>query len=56
MKAQLKAATCDLCDAEGKRDSPLPRCVTSCPHEAAGRYTGDQLLQAVLKKRGTEGI
>jgi Fe-S-cluster-containing hydrogenase component 2/CRP-like cAMP-binding protein len=56
MKAQLKAATCDLCDAKGERDSPLPRCVTSCPHEAAGRYTGDELLQAVLLKRGNDWI
>ncbi|MEI8108128.1 MAG: cyclic nucleotide-binding domain-containing protein [Verrucomicrobiota bacterium] len=42
-----KAAACDLCDAEGDRHSPDPRCVAACPHEAAHRMTGDQLLQRV---------
>ncbi len=46
--AQPKAAACDLCDAEGTKDEPEPRCVSSCPHDAAGRYTGDELLQLVL--------
>ena len=44
---QLKAATCDLCDAEGKMDEPVPRCVYACPHDAAFRMTGEQLLQKV---------
>jgi Fe-S-cluster-containing hydrogenase component 2 len=48
--AQPKAATCDLCDAEGDRSSPYPRCVAACPHEAAQRITGDQLLQRVSAK------
>lgn len=45
--ARLKAATCDLCDAEGREDHPTPRCVYACPHDAAHRMTGDQLLRAV---------
>ncbi len=47
--AQPKAATCDLCDAEGERDIPQPRCVSSCPHDAAFRMSGEDLLQRVLK-------
>ena len=49
--AQLKAATCDLCDAEGERSSPKPQCVASCPHEAASRMTGPQLLKRVIERR-----
>jgi Fe-S-cluster-containing hydrogenase component 2 len=49
--AQLKAATCDLCDAEGERSSPHPRCVSSCPHEAAFRMTGPELLRRVIKQQ-----
>ncbi len=49
--AQLKAATCDLCDAEGNRSSPKPQCVASCPHEAASRLTGPELLQRVIERR-----
>ncbi len=45
--AQPKAATCDLCDSEGDRSSPKPRCVSACPHDAAHRMTGDELLQLV---------
>jgi Fe-S-cluster-containing hydrogenase component 2/CRP-like cAMP-binding protein len=48
--AHPKAATCDLCDAEGTRDSPFPRCVAACPHEAAHRMTGDELLKLVSAK------
>jgi Fe-S-cluster-containing hydrogenase component 2 len=50
--AQLKAATCDLCDAEGDRSAPKPQCVASCPHEAASRMTGPQLLERVIERRG----
>jgi CRP-like cAMP-binding protein/Fe-S-cluster-containing hydrogenase component 2 len=46
---QPKAVTCDLCDAEGKLAAPRPRCVSSCPHEAAFRMSGEQLLERVLK-------
>jgi len=46
--AQPKAAACDLCDAEGTKEHPEPRCVSSCPHDAAARYTGDELLNLVL--------
>ncbi len=46
---QLKAATCDLCDAEGHRATPEPRCVTACPHEAASRISGDDLLRLVTQ-------
>jgi len=45
---QPKAATCDLCDAEGERDEPLPRCVYACPHDAAHRMTGEQLLYKMM--------
>jgi Fe-S-cluster-containing hydrogenase component 2/CRP-like cAMP-binding protein len=46
--AQLKATTCDLCDAHGERSSPRPRCVAACPHDAAFRMTGPQLLDRVM--------
>lgn len=45
--ARIKAATCDLCDADGKRDKPEPMCVYACPHDAAHRMTGDELLREV---------
>lgn len=45
--AQLKAATCDLCDAKGEMDEPVPRCVYACPHDAAHRMTGEELLAKV---------
>jgi len=45
--AQNKAVNCDLCDAEGDRSSPQPRCVAACPHDAAFRMTGDELLKRV---------
>jgi Fe-S-cluster-containing hydrogenase component 2 len=47
--AQPKAATCDLCDAEGELDAPMPRCVHACPHDAAHRMTGQQLLDRVTR-------
>lgn len=46
--AQPKAAVCDLCDAEGDQPSPTPRCVSACPHDAAHRMTGEELLARVL--------
>ncbi len=46
--AQPKAATCDLCDSEGKHSSPQPRCVSACPHEASSRMSGEELLHLVL--------
>jgi Fe-S-cluster-containing hydrogenase component 2 len=45
-----KAAACDLCDAEGKRDSPYPRCVAACPHDAAHRLTGEELFRLAVRK------
>jgi Fe-S-cluster-containing hydrogenase component 2 len=51
MKAQLKAATCDLCDADGDKATPEPQCVASCPHEAASRMTGPHLLDLVQRRR-----
>lgn len=47
MVARLKAAACDLCDAEGVEDDITPRCVTACPHDAARRVTGGELLVQV---------
>ncbi|MFN2475033.1 MAG: cyclic nucleotide-binding domain-containing protein [Chthoniobacterales bacterium] len=52
--AQLKAATCDLCDADGDRSSPKPQCVASCPHEAASRMTGPELLRRVTERRADD--
>ncbi len=43
--AQMKATNCDLCDAEGHRDTPQPRCVSACPHDAAFRMSGDELMK-----------
>ncbi len=45
--ARPKAATCDQCDADGERDAPLPRCVHACPHDAAHRMSGEELLEKV---------
>ena len=46
---QLKAANCDLCDAMGELSSPRPACVAACPHDAAFRVTGPQLLERVMR-------
>jgi Fe-S-cluster-containing hydrogenase component 2 len=48
MVARLKASVCDLCDSEGHLDVPLPRCVYACPHDAAHRMTGAQLMKDVM--------
>ena len=45
---QLKAANCDLCDAYGHLSSPHPACVAACPHDAAFRITGPELLDRVM--------
>jgi Fe-S-cluster-containing hydrogenase component 2 len=47
--AQLKAANCDLCDAHGDLSSPEPACVAACPHDAAHRWTGPELLTRLMK-------
>jgi Fe-S-cluster-containing hydrogenase component 2 len=47
---QLRAAACDLCDAEGEKSTPEPRCVSACPHDAAHRMSGDELLALVTAK------
>jgi len=47
--AQLKAANCDLCDAMGELSAPEPACVAACPHDAAHRWTGPELLGRVMK-------
>lgn len=46
--AQPKAVVCDLCDAHGERSTPKPRCVAACPHEAASRVTGEELLGRIM--------
>ena len=43
-----KAATCDLCDSKGERSTPAPSCVSSCPHDAAMRVSGEKFLELVL--------
>jgi Fe-S-cluster-containing hydrogenase component 2 len=50
MVAQKMAAACDLCDSEGERDTPDPRCVAACPHEAAQRMTGVELLSRARQR------
>jgi Fe-S-cluster-containing hydrogenase component 2 len=47
MVARPKAATCDLCDAEGREERSTPRCVYACPHDAAHRMSGEELRVAV---------
>ncbi len=42
-----KATTCDQCKSIGG----TPRCVYSCPHDAAFRMSGEQLKKSVLAKR-----
>ena len=49
LAAAPKAINCDLCDSHDKRSNPNPSCVSSCPHDAAHRYTGEELLGHVLK-------
>ena len=42
---QQKATMCDLCtDLDGQ-----PSCVYACPHDAAHRYTGEEMLELVKK-------
>jgi Fe-S-cluster-containing hydrogenase component 2 len=41
-----KATTCDQCKSIGG----TPRCVYSCPHDAAFRMSGEQLKDIVLAK------
>jgi Fe-S-cluster-containing hydrogenase component 2 len=50
--AQMKAVNCDLCDSKDQRSTPNPSCVSSCPHDAAHRMTGNQLLEHVLTQAG----
>jgi Fe-S-cluster-containing hydrogenase component 2 len=52
---QLKAANCDLCDAGGDLSRPQPACVAACPHDAAFRMTGPQLLARVMGRHAPEG-
>jgi Fe-S-cluster-containing hydrogenase component 2/CRP-like cAMP-binding protein len=47
--APLKASTCDLCDSAGSLSAPYPRCVAACPHDAAHRMTGSELLRLVTR-------
>jgi CRP-like cAMP-binding protein/Fe-S-cluster-containing hydrogenase component 2 len=47
-----KASTCDLCDAGGELKKPKPRCVHACPHDAAHRMTGPELLNIVTGAPG----
>jgi Fe-S-cluster-containing hydrogenase component 2 len=53
LPAQPKAVNCDLCDSHDQRSTPNPSCVSSCPHDAAHRFTGEQLLQHVLTGAAT---
>jgi Fe-S-cluster-containing hydrogenase component 2 len=45
-----KAVNCDICDSKDDRSTPNPSCVSSCPHDAAFRMTGGQLLQRVMDR------
>jgi Fe-S-cluster-containing hydrogenase component 2 len=53
LTAQPKAVNCDLCDSKDLLSSPDPSCVSSCPHDAAVRLTGAELLQRVLSTEDT---
>ena len=44
-----KAVNCDLCDSHDERSTPNPSCVASCPHDAAFRFPGPDLLARVMK-------
>jgi Fe-S-cluster-containing hydrogenase component 2/CRP-like cAMP-binding protein len=45
---QQKATSCDLCaELDGQ-----PSCVYACPHDAAHRMTGEELLKSVESERG----
>ena len=45
---QQKATTCDLCrNVDGQ-----PSCVYACPHDAAHRMSGAELLEEVQLARG----
>ena len=44
---QPKAAACDLCDSHGRHSRPEPQCVASCPHDAAFRVTGPELVELI---------
>lgn len=52
--SQPKAVNCDLCDPRGLLAAPEPQCVTSCPHDAAMRVTGEDLLQRVMRGVGAK--
>ena len=52
MVTQPKALACDLCDSANTRSSVSPACVSSCPHDAAHRMSGDDLLQLVMRNAG----
>ncbi len=47
---QQKATTCDQCSSIGG----TPRCVYSCPHDAAFRMTGAELEKKVIAKMKTQ--
>jgi Fe-S-cluster-containing hydrogenase component 2 len=48
------ATTCDLCrDLVGPGDDPS--CVYACPHDAAFRMSGEELLQTVTARRAAAG-
>jgi Fe-S-cluster-containing hydrogenase component 2 len=42
---QQRATTCDLCKSIDGR----PSCVYACPHDAAHRVTGQELLQIIVE-------
>jgi Fe-S-cluster-containing dehydrogenase component len=48
-KAELrKATTCDLCSSLGPKHEPS--CVYACPHDAAHRMAGPDLLALVRSR------
>ena len=52
--AQLKAANCDLCDSAGNLMAPHPACVAACPHDAAFRMSGPELLERVMGRHAAD--
>lgn len=57
IKAKVRAANCDLCSSLSRNpeaDARVPRCVYACPHDAAHRMKGRELLKCVESRPPVE--
>lgn len=57
-RAKVRAVNCDLCSSldprgseRGPGQSTTPRCVYACPHDAAHRMPGEQVLACAERRR-----